>query len=71
MKYCYSKRKVHDMEGEIVTFVRKGSAQLTVPPERQEKIQVGSRGIALSCVFYLKLSGIHLTKIILKIWTID
>ena len=46
------------MEVEIVTFVIKGSGQLTVPPNRQEYIQVGSRGIALSRVFYLKLSGI-------------
>ena len=29
-------RKVCDMEVEIVTFVVKGSAQLTVPPDRQE-----------------------------------
>ena len=35
------------MAVEIVTFVVKGSAQLTVPPDRQEKIQVGSRGVAL------------------------
>ena len=37
-------RKLCDMEVEIVTFVVKGSAQLTVPPNRQEYIQVGSRG---------------------------
>ena len=59
------------MEVEIVTFVVNGSAQLTVPPDRQEKIEVGSRDITLSRVFHLKLSGIHLTKIILKIWIID
>ena len=28
-------RKVCDMEVEIATFVIKGSAQLTVPPDRQ------------------------------------
>ena len=59
-------RKVCDMEVKIVTFVVKGSVQLTVPPDRQEKIQVGSRGVALIRVFYLKLSGLHLTKIIFK-----
>ena len=64
-------RKDCDMEVEIVTFVIKGSAQLTVPPDRQEEIQVGSRGVALNRVFYLKLSGRHLAKIILKIWIID
>ena len=59
------------MEVEIVAFVIKRSAQLTVPPDRQELIQVGSRGVALILVFYIKLSGIHLTKIIMKIWIID
>ena len=44
-------------EVEIVTFLIKGSAQLTVPPDLQGKIQVGSRGVALSRVFLLKLSG--------------
>ena len=29
-------RKVCNIEVEIVTFVVKGSAQLTVPPDRQE-----------------------------------
>ena len=29
-------RKVCDMEVKIVTFVVKGSAQLTVPPDRQK-----------------------------------
>ena len=59
------------MKVEIVTFVVKGSAQLIVPPDRQEKIKVGSRGVALSRVFDLKVSGIHLTKIIIKIWVYD
>ena len=46
------------MEVEIgVKFVEKGiSAQLTVPPDRQESIKVGSGGVALSYVFYLKFS---------------
>ena len=64
-------RKVCDMEVEIVTFVVEGSLQLTVTLDRQELIQVGSRGVALCRVFELKLSGIHLTQIILKIWVID
>ena len=59
------------MEVEIVTFVVKEKAQPTVPPNRQEKIQVGSRGVALSRVFYLKVIEIHLTKIIVKIWIND
>ena len=54
------------MEVEIVTLVVKGSGQLTVPPDRQEKIQVGSRGVALRRIFDLKIGGIHLTQIILK-----
>ena len=60
-------RKVCDMDVEIVTFVVKGSAQLTVPLDRLEYIQVGSRGVALRRVFHLKLSGIPLTQIILKL----
>ena len=66
-------RKVCNMEvnNKIGTFVIKESVQLTVPLDRQEKIQVGNRGVALSRVFYLKLSGLHLTKIIRKIWIID
>ena len=59
-----------DMEVEIVTFVVKGSAQLTVTLDRQESIQVGSRGVVLSRVFNLKLSGIHLTQII-NVWQIE
>ena len=59
------------MDVEIVTFVVKGRAQQTVPSDRRKAIQVGSRNVALSRVFYLKLSGIHLTKIIFKILIID
>ena len=59
------------MEVEIVTFVVKEISQLTVTLDRQELIQVGSRGVALRRVFDLKLSGIHLTQMILKIWVID
>ena len=33
------------MEIEIVTFVVKGSAKLTVPTDWQEQIQVGSRSV--------------------------
>ena len=71
MNVAAQERKVCDMEVEIVTFFVKGSAQLTVPPDRQEKIEIGSSGISLSCVFDLKRSEIHLTQIILKIWVID
>ena len=49
------------MEIEIATFVVKGSAKLTVP--------VGS--VPFRCVFDLKLRGIHLTEIILKVWVIN
>ena len=45
------------MEIEIVTFVVKGSAKLTVPTDWQEQIQVGSRSVALRRVFDLKLMG--------------
>ena len=45
------------MEIEIVTFVVKGSAKLTVPTDLQEQIQVGSRRVALRRVFDLKLGG--------------
>ena len=61
-------RKVCNMEIEIVTFVVKGSTKLTVPTNCQEQIQVGSRSIAL---FDLKLRGIHLTEIILKVRVIN
>ena len=60
-------RKVCNMEIEIVTFVVKGSAKLTVPMDWQEQTQVGSRSVALRRVFDLKLRGIHLTEIILKV----
>ena len=43
------------MEIEIVSFVLKGSAKLTVPTDRQEQIQVGSRSVFLRCVFDIKL----------------
>ena len=43
------------MEIEIVTFVVKGSAKLTIPTDWQEQIQVGSRSVALRRVFDLKL----------------
>ena len=59
------------MEIEIVTFVVKGSAKLTVPTDWQEQIQVGKRSVALRRVFNLKLKGIHLTEIILKVWVIN
>ena len=36
-----------------------------------KQIQVGSRSVALRRVFDLKLRGIHLTKIILKVWVIN
>ena len=38
-------RKICNMEIEIVTFVVKGSAKLTVPTDWQEQIQVGSRSV--------------------------
>ena len=46
-------RKVCNMEIEIVTFVVKGSAKLTVPTDWQEQIQVGSRSVALRRVFVM------------------
>ena len=63
-------RNVCNMEIEIVTFVVKGRAKLTVPTDWQEQIQVGSRSVALRRVFDLKLRGIHLTEIIIKVWVI-
>ena len=59
------------MEIEIVTFVAKGSAKLTVPTDWQDQIKVGSRSVALRRVLDLKLSGIHLTEIILKVWVMN
>ena len=50
------------MEFKIIKFVVKGTAQVIVPPEWQEYVQVGNRGVAVSRVFYVKLSAIHLTK---------
>ena len=64
-------RNVCDMEVDIVTFVVKGNVQLTVPPDRQEQVHLWYRVVALFRVFDLKLSGIHLTQVIIKIWVID
>ena len=64
-------REVCNMEIKIVTFVVKGSTKLAVPTDRQEQIAVGSRRVALRRVFDLKLRGIHLTEIILKVWVIN
>ena len=58
------------MEIEIITFVVKGSAKLTVPTDWQEPIEVGS-SVALRRVFDFKLRGIHLTEIILKVRVIN
>ena len=69
--FATQERNVCNMEIEIVTFVVKGSAKLTVPTDWQEQIQVGSRSVALRRVFDLKLRGIHLTEIILKVWVIN
>ena len=59
------------MEIEIVTFVVKGSTELTVPTDWQEQIQVGSRSVVLRRVFDLKFRGIHLTEVILKVLVIN
>ena len=59
------------MEVDIVTFVVKGNVQLTILPDRQEQVHLGYIVVALFRVFDFKLSGIHLTKIIIKIWVID
>ena len=64
-------RKVCNMEIEIVTFVVKGSTKLPVPTDRQEQIKVGSRSVALRRVFDLKLRGMHMTEIILKVWVFN
>ena len=45
------------MEIEIVAFVVKGSAKLTVPTEWQEQIQVRSRSVALRRVFWYQAQG--------------
>ena len=52
------------MEFEIVTFVLKGSANLTILPDQQQRIQVETRSVDLRFVFNLKLNTIHLTEII-------
>ena len=54
---CYLEQKVSNMEIEIITLVVTDSANLTVPPDGQEQIQVGSRSVALRGDFDLKLSG--------------
>ena len=59
--------KVCSMEVEMVTFGVKGSAKMTVPTDWQEQVQVGSKIVALRRVFDLKLRGIHLNKIIIKV----
>ena len=59
------------MEIDIVTFVVKGSAKLTVPTDWQGQIQVGSISVALCRVFDLKLRGIHLNELILKVSVIN
>ena len=56
---------------KIVTLVVKGSVKLTVPTDWQEHIQEGSRSVALCCVCDLKLRGVRLTEIILKVWVIN
>ena len=63
-------RKVRNMEIEIVTLVVKGSAKLTVPTDWQEQIHVESTSVALHRIFDLKIRGIRLTDIILKVWVI-
>ena len=55
------------MEIKIVTFVINGSMNLTIPPDRQQKIQVRSRSVALCRFFDLKVYGIHLSQVILKL----
>ena len=52
-------------------FVIKGSSKLTVPPNRKDLIKVGSRSVVLRRVFDLKVSEIHLTQVILKVWIIN
>ena len=59
------------MEIEIVRFVVKVRAKLTVHTDWQEQIQVGSKRVALRRVFDLKLRGIQLTDIISKVWVIN
>ena len=60
-------RIICDTKVEIVTLVVKRSAMLTFPPDRYEQIQAGIRIVALCIVFDLKLGGIHLTEIFLKV----
>ena len=50
-------------------FSRKWKCEVDLPTDWQEQIQVGSRSVALRCGFDLKFRGIHLTDIILKIYS--
>ena len=59
------------MEVVIVMVVVNGSAQLTVTLDRQELIQIGSRGVALRRVFDLKLNGKYIDPDNFKVWVID
>ena len=58
-------------EAEMVILVVKGSVQVTVPLDQRELIQVGSRSVALSRIFHLKLSVIHLPQLFLKVLIIN
>ena len=59
------------MEIGIVTSVVKGSAKLIVLPNQHEQIQVRSRSVAVIHVVDPKLSGLHLTEMILKVRIIN
>ena len=58
--------KICDMEIKIVTFVINESMNLIVPPDRQKKIKVRGKSVAIGRVFDIKFNGIHLTQVILK-----
>ena len=58
-------RKICDIEIAIVTFVINGSVKLTVP-----SIDRRNRSVALCRVYDLKFNGVHLAKVILKIWVV-
>ena len=68
MEYCYQGTESLIYGSEIGTLVVKASAKLTVPHDRYEQIQVGSRSVTLHSVSNLKLNKIHLTAISLKMW---
>ena len=70
-KDATQERKICDVEIEIVTFVIDGNVKLTIPPDRQKKIKVRSRSVALCRVFDLEFNGIHLTQVILKLWVVN